>query len=222
MNRTWEWVLLILGAAGFAAATSSSLLEGAATATGLMSVWLTARQNLWCWPVSLVNVICFFFLFRDAKLYADMSLQLLYFVLSIQGWIVWMTGRGAAGVRPTRRLTGRQAISAFLLLAALSAGWGHVLARYTDASIPYLDAFIASLSLLAQFLLSSKVLENWLLWITVDVLSVGMYAYKELYGVALLYAVFLAIAAGGWVQWHREYRRQRTASLQVSDAEVGI
>ncbi|MCZ8523150.1 MULTISPECIES: nicotinamide riboside transporter PnuC [Paenibacillus] len=222
MKRKIEWILLVLGAGAFAALTSTSLLEGAATATGLMSVWLTARQNLWCWPVSLVNVVCFFFLFRDAKLYADMSLQLLYFVLSIQGWIVWMTGRGESGVRPTRRLTGRQAGGVILLLAALSAGWGHVLARYTDASIPYLDAFIASLSLLAQFLLSSKVLENWLLWITVDVLSVGMYAYKELYGVALLYVVFLGIAAGGWVQWNRAYRNQQIGRLAVSDAEVNL
>lgn len=184
---------------------STSPLEMVATLAGLVCVWLTAKENIWCWPIGLVNVSCFFVLFYEAKLYADMSLQVIFFILSIQGWIIWLTKRGDAKVRPTKKLTKQQAVILSILLIVTSIGWGYVLSNYTDASIPYLDALIATLSIIAQILLSNKILENWYVWITVDVLSIGLYLYKELYAVAFLYGVFLVIAIVGLLSWRKTY-----------------
>jgi nicotinamide mononucleotide transporter len=177
----------------------------AATLTGLLCVWLTTKENIWCWPIGLINVGCFFVMFYEAKLYADMTLQILFFILSIQGWVVWLTKRQNANVRPTKRLSTRMMLILPIILILATIAWGYVLTHYTDASIPYLDAFIATLSIIAQFLLSSKILENWYVWIAVDVLSVGMYLYKDLYSVAFLYFVFLVLAIIGMISWKKTY-----------------
>jgi nicotinamide mononucleotide transporter len=201
LNKWYTMVGLMACMLLVAKLTSSTTLEIVATTTGLLSVWLTARQNIWCWPVSLVNVACFFYMFFEVKLYADMTLQVFFFVLSIYGWIVWLTNRGDAKVRPTRRLNLRTAVVLGIVLVAVTGGWGALLQQFTDASIPYMDALVATMSLIAQYLLSSKVLENWYIWIAVDVLSIGMYAYKELYALTFLYVIFLGIATAGLISW---------------------
>ncbi|MBM7563450.1 nicotinamide riboside transporter PnuC [Paenibacillus sacheonensis] len=206
MNKPWVLPALFAIMVGIAYYTSSSALEIAATTTGLLSVWLTARERIWAWPIGLVNVACFFYMFEDAKLYADMMLQVFFFVLSVYGWIAWLNGRGAAKVRPTRTITVRLSWTLALLLVAVTLLWGYVLEQYTGASIPYADALIATLSLIAQYLLSSKILQNWLCWIAVDVMSIVMYAYKDLHSLAFLYTIFLAIAIAGHLSWQREYR----------------
>ncbi|MDQ0063442.1 nicotinamide riboside transporter PnuC [Paenibacillus harenae] len=204
MNKPWTLVAALVIMLGIAYFTSTTTLEIVATTTGLLSVWLTAREKIWAWPIGLVNVACFFYMFYEVKLYADMTLQVFFFILSIYGWVIWLTKRNGAEVRPTRRISPRLA---GILLVALFAGtgiWGYVLATYTDASIPYPDAFIAMLSLIAQMLLSYKILENWYCWIVVDVLSVGMYLYKDLNMLAFLYVIFLCIAISGLITWKKQ------------------
>lgn len=100
-------------------------------------------------------------MFYGAKLYADMTLQVIIFILSIQGWIVWLTKRQQAEVRPTKRLSPKLGSILAVLFFVLTIAWGYMLSEFTDGSIPYLDALIATLSIVAQFLLSSKILENW-------------------------------------------------------------
>jgi nicotinamide mononucleotide transporter len=205
MDKWYTMVILMVGMLLVAYFTSSSALEIVATTTGLLCVWLTAREHMWCWPIGLINVTCFFFMFFESRLYADMTLQVVFFLLNIQGWIVWMTRRGSAKVRPTKRMTSWMRVALPLFIVVVTVGWGYVLTLLTDASIPYADAFIATLSIAAQILLSNKILENWLIWIVVDVLSVGMYAYKELYAVTFLYLVFLAIATAGHFSWKKAF-----------------
>jgi nicotinamide mononucleotide transporter len=180
---------------------------------------MTAREHIWAWPIGLVNVGCFFFMFWEAKLYADMTLQVFFFVLSIYGWVVWLTKREGAKVRPTRTITWRLSVVLGLLLITVTLIWVYVLKHFTDASIPYADAFIATLSLLAQYLLSSKVLENWLCWVAVDVLSIAMYFYKGLNGVAFLYVIFLIIAAAGYISWKRELQSKDRRGAVCSSAK---
>ncbi|QGR00058.1 nicotinamide riboside transporter PnuC [Paenibacillus psychroresistens] len=187
--------------------TASTALEIVATTTGLLSVWLTTRESIWCMPMGLINVACFFCSFYDAKLYADMTLQVFFFVLGIWGWYVWLTKRYTAKVRPTKRIEAKMIILLSILIIAGTGGWGYLLTEYTDASIPYADAFIAILSVIAQFLLSSKVLEHWLVWIVVDVLSIGMYFYKGLDTIAFLYIIYLFIAIAGWFGWKNGYQK---------------
>lgn len=206
MRKTWTFVALFIGMVAIAIYTSSTAIEIVATTTGLLCVWLTAKENIWSWPIGLVNVGCFFVMFWEAKLYADTMLQVFFFILSVYGWIIWLTKREGTKVRPTRKITRKLTFILCVFLVVMTLLWGYVLHTYTDASIPYADAFIATLSLIAQYLLSSKVLENWLIWMAVDVMSVAMYTYKDLYTVAFLYLIFLFIATAGYVGWKRELR----------------
>ncbi|MGI2293319.1 nicotinamide riboside transporter PnuC [Paenibacillus sp. GXUN7292] len=222
MNKTGMMMVLVVMMLGVAYATSSTALEIVATLTGLLSVWLTAREHIWAWPIGLVNVACFFYMFWEVKLYADMTLQVFFFILSIYGWIIWLTKRGSDKVRPTRRIQLAMAVILLISLVGVSAGWGYWLDHYTDASIPYVDAFIATLSLIAQYLLSNKVLENWYCWLLVDVLSIGMYAYKGLYAVAFLYVIFLAIAAMGLYSWRKQWSARQMADLASAKADYSI
>ena len=180
-----------------------NLLEIFAAVTGALSVWLSVRQHIWSWPTAIVNVVAYTFVFHDAKLYADMALQVVYAVLSLYGWYSWLYGgAGRTPLLPTR-VPPRVAVWLSILAITATGVIGTVLHRTTDAALPYVDSFLSSASLVAQWMMTRKLLEHWLVWITVDVLYVGMFVYKELYVTAALYAVFLALAARGYVEWRR-------------------
>lgn len=192
-----------------------TLIELIATVCGVICVYLTIRQSVWCWPVGLVQVTLFVWVFYRAKLYSDVILHIVYIGLGVYGWYHWLRGgssrRLAAGtVLPITRIGAASGAAWLLAAAAATTGWGHLMRRYTDASLPFWDAAIAVLSLVAQFLLGRKVLENWLFWIAVDVLAVGVYAAKELYLTAGLYGLFLVMAVLGWLQWRKSFRLQAT------------
>ncbi len=191
----------------------NTLLEIIGTVTGLLCVWLTARQRLLCWPVGLVSVVAFGLLFFRIKLYADLGLQGFFFATGLYGWWAWAHGGARGGPLVVRRLTRRQwtAGAVVLPVVTLAVGWG--LHRFTDASLPYWDTAAAVLSIGAQCLLMRKIYETWFLWIAVDVLSVGIYAVKQVWITAGLYAVFLGLACWGWRAWRKalEGRRQEEA-----------
>jgi nicotinamide mononucleotide transporter len=180
-----------------------SALELAAALTGAISVWLSVRQNIWSWPTAIVNVVLYTVVFWDAKLYADMGLQVVYAVLSLYGWYQWLYGgAGRTELRVTR--TPRRLGAILTLVAAVgSALLGTLLRHTTDAALPFMDSFLSSTSLVAQWMMTKKLLENWLVWIAVDVLYVGMFVFKGLYLTAGLYAVFLVLAVRGYVDWRR-------------------
>jgi nicotinamide mononucleotide transporter len=180
-----------------------SLLEVVAVAITLVSVWLTVRQNIWCWPTGIVSVALYALVFREAKLYADMGLQAVYAALSVYGWWEWLHG-GAGGTRlSVSRGSKKTHLAAAAAGALFAAGLGLLLARTTDASLPFADSALTSFSLVAQWLMTRKLLENWLVWIAVDVLYVGLFCYKSLYLTAGLYAVFLGLAVVGFREWRR-------------------
>ena len=178
-------------------------LELVAALIGAISVWLSVRQNIWSWPTAIVNVVLYSIVFYEAKLYADMGLQVVYAVLSVYGWYEWLYGgAGRTELRVTR--TGVRIGAVLALIAAVgSVVLGTALHRGTDAALPYMDASLSSTSLVAQWMMTRKLLENWLVWIAVDVLYVGMFVFKGLYLTAGLYAVFLALAVQGYLGWRR-------------------
>ncbi|MEQ8819305.1 MAG: nicotinamide riboside transporter PnuC [Sumerlaeia bacterium] len=185
------------------AAEWNFLIETAATIFGLLCVWLTIRQNIWCWPTGLAMVVLYVYIFWNAKLYSDMGLQVIYIGLQIYGWWFWLHGGRDRGRAPVR-----------IIPAAWMAGWigtglvgmvllGTVMSRTTDASLPYWDAATTVLSLIAQWLMGRKVLQSWLFWIAVDVLAIGIYLVKGLHQTSVLYAVFLVMATLGFFAWRR-------------------
>lgn len=177
-------------------------LEIAGFLTGVVAVWLTTRQVIWCWPIGIVNVSLYAVVFYQARLYADMGLQVIYALLCAYGWWAWRRGEQGHEL-PVRRLGLRGGVIALGAGTAAAVALGTLLAHHTDASLPYLDAGTAAFSLVAQALQTRKVLENWLLWILVDVVYIGMYIAKDLWLTAVLYALFLTLAASGWWSWRR-------------------
>lgn len=207
MTKTYQTAVVFLLLAAIAYATNSTWIEIIASVTGLFSVWLAAKENVWYYPVGFVNIITFAYIFHGVQLYADFTLQIVFFALSVYGWWIWLTKREGRPVRPTTSLTRRGWLFIILAVPAIAAVWGLMLTQFTDASIPYVDAFVATLSMTAQYLLSRKTLQNWYLWITVDVLSVGMYWYKGLYTISFTYFIFLLICIAGLVSWKTAYRQ---------------
>ncbi|MBY0523289.1 MAG: nicotinamide riboside transporter PnuC [Gemmataceae bacterium] len=180
-----------------------SVLELVAALFGVVSVGLTVKQSVWGWPVGVVMVALYAVIFWRERLYADSGLQVVYFVLQIYGWYQWLHGGSAHDRLPVSRASGGLMLLLMLLGAVGSAGLGTALARWTNQDMPYLDSTIAAFSLVAQWMLARKLLQNWLLWIGVDLLAVGVYAAKGLYPTVVLYAIFLFLAAAGYVEWQR-------------------
>lgn len=189
-----------------------TLLEGTAVLFGLTSVYLSTRQNIWSWPTALVNVGLYTLLFRREKLYADMGLQVIYFALSLYGWYQWLYGGENRTPLRVSRLTPRLAMALGAIGVAGSMTLGTFLHRSTDASLPYLDSALAVFSLVAQWMMTRKILENWVLWIVLDVVYVWMFiALKQLHFTAFQYAVFLVLAAMGFHDWKRSYEGRQAA-----------
>jgi nicotinamide mononucleotide transporter len=180
-----------------------SPLEIVAALVGALSVWLSVRQNIWSWPTAIVNVVLYAIVFYEAKLYADMGLQVVYAILSIYGWYEWLYGgAGRTELRVTR--TGpRLGVLLAVIAAAGSLVLGLFLHHETDAALPFMDSFLSSTSLVAQWMMTKKLLENWLVWIGADALYVGMFIFKGLFLTSALYAVFLALAIKGYLDWRR-------------------
>ncbi|MEE8523714.1 MAG: nicotinamide riboside transporter PnuC [Thermoanaerobaculia bacterium] len=184
-----------------------SAFELVAAGVTLAAVWLTARQIIWCWPVALVSVSLYAVVFYQVKLYADMGLQGIYFVLSIYGWWAWLHGGEERSELQVSKASWRLRAILLAIGATTAFGLGWLLSRWTDASLPFMDSALAAFSLVAQWMMTRKLLDSWIAWIAIDVFYVGMYVYKELYPTAGLYAVFLLLAAMGYVEWKRSMAR---------------
>ena len=183
-----------------------STLEWIAAVMGAISVYLSARENIWSWPTAIVNVALYIIIFRRTGLYSDMGLQVVYLVLSIYGWYEWLYGGKNRSALRVSRATSRE----WLIVTPVAVLFWLVLARGTamlpGVALPYLDAGLATLSLVAQWMMTRKILENWVLWIVADVVYVPMYVYKGLPVTAALYAIFLALAVLGLRSWSRSYQ----------------
>jgi len=197
-----------------------SLIEITAALFGLLSVYYTVRERVWCWPTGLVNVMLYVVVFYEAKLYADTLLQIIYIALQLYGWYEWLHGGPAKTELRISRSSGGTLAFLLLLSAAGTAGMGYGFDRYTDASLPYWDSAITALSLVAQWLVAKKRLENWVFWIVVDVLAIGVYFTKHLYPTAALYCVFLVMASLGLRAWWRAWTKEQ-ASPRSRPASVG-
>ena len=183
-----------------------SPLEIAATIFGLWSVWAYTRQSMWAWPSGLINVVLFIVLFWKSQLYGETGLQVVFVVLQIYGWWCWWRGTGTGDALPITRTSPRL----WTVLAAVSVAGivplGLFLQHWTTSNTPWWDAVPTILSLVAQWMISKKKLENWYVWIVVDVFSIPLFAYKELYLVSILYAVFLVLCILGVRTWTKTYR----------------
>ncbi|HWU76245.1 MAG TPA: nicotinamide riboside transporter PnuC [Rhodanobacter sp.] len=166
------------------------------------AVWLTARRRPWCWPIGMLSVIVYAWIFVDAKLYSDALLQVAFGGLIIYGWVRWLQHMGDDGRVQVAALPMGEAAQhlAYGLLGA--AALGAFMHRYTDAALPWLDAALTAFSLVAQWWQGRRHVAAWWLWIVVDVIYVGEYIYKQLLITSVLYAGFVVLAVIGLRAWH--------------------
>lgn len=189
-----------------------SYLELIGVVFGLIYVLLNIRQNIWCWPAGLVNVSLFLILFYQTRLYAEVGLQAVYIVLSIYGWYYWLRGGNDHTEAPVSRLPLKTSVVLLLIGVVATVGMGWSLSRYTDADLAYWDSTTTVMSLIGQWMTAKKILENWIVWIVVDVLYVGIYFYKELYLTTGLFALYLVLAVLGYRTWKRSMHPQAEAT----------
>jgi len=180
-----------------------STVELVAAVLGVIAVWLTVRQNIWGWPIGLVMVVLYVWIFFDVKLYSDMLLQGVYAVLQLYGWWQWLRGGQQHQGREVTNLAWPATLLGLALGALVSLVLGYLMGTHTDAALPWLDAALTGFSLVAQFWMAQKRLQCWPLWLVLDVIYVALFYYKGLYPTAVLYAVFVALAAYGWRDWRR-------------------
>lgn len=178
-----------------------SMLEIMAVIVSFLGIWLTAKRWMLCWPVNLLACALYFRIFLDVRLYADMVLQGIFAGAILYGWFLWARGRADTGevvivpLAPMRAVLGLTAGAA----GAVTIGW--FLHRFTDAALPWMDAALSSFSLVAQYWTARRHAASWLLWIAVDIIYVGMFAFKNLWLTAGLYAAMILLAVLGYRRW---------------------
>ena len=164
-------------------------------------VWLTARRRPWCWPVGLMSVLIYTWVFVDARLYSDALLQLAFAVLIGYGWYRWLQHMGAEGRVQVAPLAPRRAILHLVIGSLGALALGAFMRHHTDAALPWLDAALTAFSLVAQWWQAKRHAAAWWLWIVVDVIYVGEYVYKHLLITSVLYAGFVVLAVIGLRGW---------------------
>lgn len=175
------------------------------TVTGFLCVYLAARQHILNWPISIISVVVYAVLFYEYKLYGDTVLQLYFLGTGIYGWYYWLK-RKEEHQKPVVSLKAGEYGLVLFSIAALSYILGLFLDRYTNSDVPYIDGCCTAVSFIAQFLMTRKVLQNWILWIVVDACYVPLYLYKNLALTAVLYLLYLAIATMGYLDWKKAWK----------------
>lgn len=188
--------------------------------TAIVGVALVVRQHILNWPIGIVSSALFLVLFLQAGLYADSMLQFLYVVLGFYGWWHWLRGGPRFNDLPVTRASNRLRLSLALIAVAATIGFGAFLDGSTDSTVPYPDAATTVLSLIANFLLTRKNIENWPTWIFgVNVPYIALYLYKGLQVTAALQLVFIALSVAGWIEWRRSMQ-QRGQFLKIASAVI--
>lgn len=180
-------------------------IEWIATVSGFLCVWLAAKQHIWNWPISMVSVICYIWIFYENKLYGDTILQFYFLGTAIYGWYYWQKNE-ASDDKPIRSLRPIEVGIAAGTIIIVGLLFGYLLSKNTDTDVPYIDGLCTAMSLTAQFLMTRKILQNWIFWVIVDLLYIPLYFHKNLALTALLYLLFAIIAFKGYCDWKKEYR----------------
>ncbi|MEX1238941.1 MAG: nicotinamide riboside transporter PnuC [Cyclobacteriaceae bacterium] len=202
-----------------------SYLEFFGTLAGGIAIWLSAKAIAWSWPIGIINVVMFFFLFYQVQLYPDMFLQVFFFVTNLVGWWRWTHPKKFEEDRKhelrVSYMKRKQFLSVFILGITGTFLFGSLAENIHEifpalfpnpSAFPFLDSFVTVMSIITTFLMINKKIESWIIWILVDAIATYMYFVKEIKFVALEYLVFCFIAAFGLWNWIREYRSYQSAT----------
>jgi nicotinamide mononucleotide transporter len=194
-----------------------SVWESAAVLAALAYLVLAARESNLCWYFAFASTAIYSVLFREVSLLMESALNVYYMAMAVYGWYLWRRGGGDhLGIKiHTLGVGGHGGIIGAILVLTLVSGF--LLSRYSTAVWPYVDSFTTWASVLATFMVARKILENWLYWIVIDLVSVPLYLSRGLEMTALLFLAYVIIAVIGFFRWQRQYRLQ-SAQLATGPA----
>jgi nicotinamide mononucleotide transporter len=186
-------------------------LEIIATIAGLLYIIYSVERNIMLWPYGIVSSAIFVYVCFRAGIYADMGLYVYYVIIGFYGWYHWHQGvsNSNGGVNlPVIKTTLKQGCWLFLLTLAIYFILLYILKHYTNSNIPYWDSFTTAVSITATWMLTQKMMEQWILWIIVDSITIGLYFYKGLYPAITLYLVYTILSFTGYLEWNKEWKAQ--------------
>ena len=185
-----------------------SWIEFVGTIAGIVAVWMAAKNNILTWPIGLINITLFFLIFFQVQLYSDMFLQIYFFSISVYGWLFWK--KEFAQDQPIHLLSAKSALIlgivtlvSTLVLGFLVSNIHHYFPELftKPAAFPYVDSFVAVARIIANTLMAKRILENWIIWIVVNIICVFLYFQKHILFVSFEYLIFLGLAVYGFWHW---------------------
>ena len=189
-------------------------IEILGTIVGVVYIWLEYRASIYLWIAGIIMPAIYLFIYYNAGLYADFGINIYYLLIALYGWLAWKTGFSITGKKEEKRELPISSIPACGLYKAIAAytvaqaiiAW--ILIEYTDSTVPWADSFTTALSIVGMWMLARKYIEQWWVWIAVDVASSALYVYKELYFTAVLYLLYAIIAIFGYFKWKSMMRHE--------------
>lgn len=183
------------------------MIEAIGVVAGLGYVVFAIRQSAWCWPCGIASAACYVYVFQLARLPGQAALQALLGAVCVYGWWSWRRGGDASSALAVSRAGKARLVAAALATAVATVAIGLLLQRSTESAAPFVDGGLVAASLLAQAMAARKWLENWLVWIGVNVVSIGLYLSQGLVATTGLYLAYLAMAVLGYRAWKRGIER---------------
>ncbi len=182
----------------------------------LVNVWLAAKEDIWCWPTGIASVVLYGIVFWREHLFANAALQVVYFVLSIHGWYEWLHGGANKSELRVRKTRPRTMLICIIAVGLLTYPIMRILLRTQSPSFPFWDASTTAVSLVGQWMMNEKLLENWLFWLIVDVVYVPLFWAQKLLPTAVLYVVLCVIAWKGYVDWKRSMAADESLAVAAA------
>lgn len=189
----------------------SSFLEIVASVMGVLNVWLLARQKVINFLFGGIAVACFAYIYFQTGFFALAILSIIQLCFNIYGWYFWVKNKGEEDVAPTAKLSVKAMVTWTAIILAATAIWSFLQIKFTGATNPYLDALIAVMGLVAQYLLSKKILDNWYIWIAMNTMLLVVCATTGLYVMFILNLINLFISIDGLREWNQDYKAQLKA-----------
>ena len=187
----------------------TSIFEIIAVIFGIASVWYSKKVNILVFPTGIVSVLIYLFICFGAKLYADMLINFVYFVMSIYGWYNWSRKGENKKVIPISFCTKKQHWINIIMFVFFFFTMSYLLKNYTDSDVPYWDSLTTAFFIVAMWLMAFKKIENWILWIIGNIISIPLYFYKGLVFTSLQFTIFLVLAILGYIEWKQKFEKAK-------------